>query len=188
MSLVLPTRLIVACNEMPSFYETTGALSSRLLLLKYNKSFAGREDYGLKARLRGELPGICNWALRGLARLRSNGRFTMPETTQRAVNEFKRTNSPTLAFIQDCLRVENRLNPGNLSGVELTDDPLSAKKGTIQTVYRDWCEEQGLDLSAWNWFWKRMKTCLPALEDKGRGDQKTYYGIGLKKTAPSVAS
>lgn len=186
ISLVLPTRLVIACNEVPSFYETTGALSSRLLLLNYKKCFSGREDYGLKDKLRTELSGINNWALRGLARLRANGRFSMPNATVKAIQSFKRDNSPTLAFIQDCLIVESRLDRGNLSGVETTEDPLTSKGKVIEEAYRQWCLDNGLNALIDNWFWRNLKTNLGELDNKGRGDVKVYSGIALKHKPTSI--
>ena len=76
VSVTLPTRFSISCNEMPSFVDPSGTLSARLLVLNYNKSFVGREDRGLVERLLAELPGINRWALDGLRRLRANGRFT----------------------------------------------------------------------------------------------------------------
>ena len=183
-STVLPTRLIIACNDLPSFAETTGALSSRLLLLKFNVSFLGREDYTLKDKLVTEISGINNWALKGLARLRANGRFTIPAITQQAIREFMRNNSPTLAFIQDRLVVNSALNSGNLIGVELSDEPLSVYKKTIQDAYLEWFEAEGIDISEikWNYFWQRMASLVPNLKAKPntRGDKKLYLGIDLK--------
>jgi putative DNA primase/helicase len=183
LHLVLPTRLVIACNEMPSFYETGGAFSSRLLLLQFNRSFAGHEDYALKDKLRTELAGISNWALEGLRRLRANGRFSEPTAMIQAIQGFKRDSSPTLAFIQDCLMVENRLNPGDLVGVELTDMELSATKREVEGAYRGWCmnNDMELDETKWAWFWKRMKVILPKLEGKGRGDERAYTGIARKE-------
>ena len=44
LSIVLPTRFSLSCNEMPSFHDTCGALHSRLLVLPFDNSFVGRED------------------------------------------------------------------------------------------------------------------------------------------------
>ena len=43
-----------------------GALASRFLVLTLHESFYGREDHGLFERFLPELPGILNWALRGV--------------------------------------------------------------------------------------------------------------------------
>ena len=187
---VLPTRLIIACNEVPSFYETTSALADRLLLLRFNVSFAGREDYDLADKLLTELSGINNWALAGLARLRERGRFFIPTATAKAIEEFKRNNSPTFAFVKDCLNVEKGLDTGNLSGVALVDDPLEATKYEIEKAYQWWCSEEGQEISLGVWFWRRMKTLLPSLEadPNTRGNAKTYHGVRVKPDIWAIAS
>lgn len=186
--VVMPTRLIIACNSKPSFVETAGDLSRRLLLLRFDNSFVGKEDYHLKDKLRAELSGINNWALEGLKRLRANGRFTIPEATQEAIRQFKTENSPTLRFMMDCLQVERRLDTGNLDGVELTDKPLEAKKNHILTAYEDWYKGEDLDMnllsSNRSWLFRNIHDIIPKMKDKGmskgRGETKVYYGIALK--------
>ena len=49
LTLTLPTRLVIACNELPTLYETTGALSRRMLLMRFDQCFQGREDFDLRA-------------------------------------------------------------------------------------------------------------------------------------------
>ena len=181
MSMTLPTRLVVACNELPMFSETVGALSRRLLLLRFGECFEGREDYGLKGKLLDELPGIALWALEGLKRLRQNGRFTISEQTKDAINEFKRDNSPEFSFVQDCLVIHTAMNPGNLAGVQTTDASVCVSKEAVQTAYRKWCEQNDRepDESAWQWFWRRMGTILPKLKDGATGPTRTWFIMAL---------
>ena len=187
LDMVLPTRLIIACNELPSFYEVSGALSSRILLLQFNQSFVGREDFTLKDRLRGELSGISNWALQGLARLRANKGFTIPNDTQEAIRDYMEDNSPTLAFIKNYLIVENRLNIAYSNGVERSDKALTTTKGAIDKAYRQWCNDEGYEVMSPAYFWKKMKDTIRGLKCKEweRGDKKTYLGIALKGTMPT---
>lgn len=187
LDMVLPTRLIIACNELPCFYEASGALSSRLLLLQFNQSFVGREDFTLKDKLRAELSGINNWALRGLARLRTNKQFTIPANTQEAISGYMEDNSPTLAFIKDCLIVENRLTIAYGNGVMRSNKALTITKGAIDKAYSEWCKEEGLEFVSTAYFWKKMRDTIRGLKCKEweRGDSKTYLGIALKGTMPT---
>ena len=179
---MITARLVIACNQVPAFYETTSALADRIILLRFNKSFAGREDYELKDKLCKELSGISNWAMVGLKRLRTQGRFSTSQSQREAVNEFKRENSPTLAFIQDCLIVERRLDPGNLTGVELTDKPISITKKRLEDTYRVWCMDRGEEGITTHIFLRNLKAVLPNLapKDKTRGDDKVYLGIASR--------
>jgi putative DNA primase/helicase len=80
----LPTRLVVLSNELPKFRDSSAAIANRLLILQMTQSFLGREDRTLDRKLRGELPGILNWALEGLGRLTENGSFTVPAASDHA--------------------------------------------------------------------------------------------------------
>ena len=185
--LVMPTRLVIACNRLPTLYETTGAVSRRMLLQRFDECFEGKEDFNLKGKLVAELPGICNWALEGSKRLRTNGRFTMAAAMTEAVNDYRRDNAPEFAFVQDRLVVSRAVNPGNLHGVELTDDDtVTASKSAVVEAYRNWCAENDteLDDKRLNWFWRSINDIMPRLKDKGRikgkGQNMTYKGITLK--------
>lgn len=72
----LGVRIMFAGNDMPRFTDPGGAMTNRLRIINFTQSFAGREDPHLTDRLIGELPGIFNWALEGLDRLASTGKFT----------------------------------------------------------------------------------------------------------------
>ena len=55
---VIPARLLMLSNDLPRIADASGALASRFIVLRMTESFLGREDKGLAARLRLELPGI----------------------------------------------------------------------------------------------------------------------------------
>ena len=99
----LNTRIMIVSNELPRFIDASGALVSRLLVLRFTKSWLGREDHGLKDRLTLELPGILNWALTGLARLRTRGSFTRPESGLQLIRQMNDLSSPVGAFVQGAM-------------------------------------------------------------------------------------
>ena len=175
-SIILPTRFVLACNEMPSFVDPSGALAARLLLLDFNVSFEGREDRGLDEKLLAELSGISNWALEGYARLKRNGRFTETARMKALVNRFRRESSDVLGFVQDCLVVERRFNPGNLVGVEIVDKPLWIGKNALENAYVDWCIENGKEANL-NWLGRNLRAVMPKLDYNRR--KKSYDGIYL---------
>jgi hypothetical protein len=131
----LPTRFVIACNEMPNFVDPFGALSARLLLLDYPVSYEGREDRNLEKTLVAEVSGISNWALEGYARLKQPGALTVPAKSHALINEFRRENSDAYAFMQDCLVVETHLNPGNLGNAQQTDKPISLPSTKLEVRY-----------------------------------------------------
>jgi putative DNA primase/helicase len=70
----LPTRFVILTNELPRFADSSGALASRFIVLMLHKSFYDQEKPELTDELCGELPGIFNWSLDGLQRLRARAR------------------------------------------------------------------------------------------------------------------
>ena len=75
----LETRFVLLTNELPRLTDASGALASRFITLILTESFYGREDLGLTDKLTSELPGILNWALKGLDRLQKRGHFVPPK-------------------------------------------------------------------------------------------------------------
>ena len=64
---ILRLRVMILSNELPDFKDDTGVIATRFVILQTRVSFLGREDTELEAKLCGELSGILNWALGGLA-------------------------------------------------------------------------------------------------------------------------
>lgn len=97
----LPTRLVMASNDLPVLPDMAGALYRRLVVIKFGQSFVGREDTGLTGRLMQELPGILNWCLVGYRRLVERGRF--PETAggMELREAARRDANPVVAFVDD---------------------------------------------------------------------------------------
>ena len=81
----LAVRFLLLTNELPRIGDASGALASRFIVLTMRESFYGREDRSLTKRLIRELPGILNWALDGLDRLRERGHFEMPQSSTEAI-------------------------------------------------------------------------------------------------------
>lgn len=98
----LGVRILLVANEFVKFHDPTGALHRRLLTLSLHKSFAGKEDTGLKVRLLRELPGIFNWALEGLERLNKRGYFVQPESSKEDMQDQADAAAPMTAFVREC--------------------------------------------------------------------------------------
>lgn len=102
----LGVRFVVAVNDLPKFSDNAGAIGSRLLILPHDRSFEGREDRELEAKLAAEASGVFRWALEGLRRLREVGRFTDPAKSRQIRSDFERLSSPVAAFLADCCVVK----------------------------------------------------------------------------------
>lgn len=149
----LPGRFTIAANSIPTFFDDSGAFGNRLLILPFNKSFLGSEDLGLRNRLLQELPGICNWALRGLERLRRNGKFTIPTVSEDERHDMMRQQQPLVGFIEDECEI-----------VEGHEEFASA----LHMRYQNWCIRQGLRSNAQSKFSRDIKATM-----RGRGVKKT---------------
>lgn len=121
-------RFMLMSNDTPTFSDRSGALVDRMLYVSFRQSFLGREDAGLTDKLMHELPGILNWALDGLDRLDSRGRFTQPVSGQAEADATRRLADPIGAFLEDWCVI------GPEQSIPL--DHLFLK-------YQSWCESEG---------------------------------------------
>jgi len=121
----IPARLMILANKAPRFSDSSGAITGRFMTLHFTQSFAGREDRTLEDRLTGELAGILNWALDGLARLEQRGYFVQPESAELIIESQKEEASPHRAFVEQVCVTG--------SGHWITKDTLYAR-------WAAWCE------------------------------------------------
>ena len=126
----LPTRFVLASNELPAFSDASAALANRFLPFRFNQSFLGREDHGLTSRLLKELPGIVLWALDGLQRLQFRGYLQRPKSADEIAADLVDQTSPIRSFVEDyCLLGET----------------YQCDRDDLFKAWRKWCEDQGRD-------------------------------------------
>jgi P4 family phage/plasmid primase-like protien len=140
LTTTLRVRLVMSFNELEDaravLIDGKGATASRLKTLLMTQSFAGREDVGLEKRLAAELPGIVNWAIKGLERLRAQG-FTNNDATQ-AIREA--TKQTTVKDFTDEYTIEYPCKPSE-----------------IWAVYNTWASERGIKAAPLNWFTSQIR-------------------------------
>jgi putative DNA primase/helicase len=120
-------RLTVATNNLPRFSDRTEGIWSRILLLPFRVTIPAKEvDRNLLDKLRPELPGIFNWALKGLWRLRKRGEFTQPKVSVEALQEYREELNPAAQFLE-----------------AFTEPRGSVNCTELYTKYRDWIYEHG---------------------------------------------
>src|SRR5207342_3290760 len=101
-------KLLFSANKIPSSRDRTYAFYRRWLIIPFTHTFNGEAgnpvpDLGLRGKLQGELPGIFNLALRGLARLATNEAFTQPKSVLEAKQAYIRSNDNVRVFVAECL-------------------------------------------------------------------------------------
>jgi putative DNA primase/helicase len=124
----LPTRFVLISNELPRLTDASGALASRLVILRFTESFYGKEDKELFDRMIPELPGILIWAMEGWRRLRDRGHFVQPDSGKALIQTMEELSSPALAFVAD----KCEIGPGKEIECKLLFDH-----------WRDWCSSIG---------------------------------------------
>lgn len=96
---VLSARFTICSNELPNFPDSSGAFVNRFIVFPIpGEGYLGKEDISLLDRLLDEMSGILEWALDGLIRLRTRGRFTVVESSRPLVAEMLDMANPLKTF------------------------------------------------------------------------------------------
>lgn len=101
LKIKLPCRFTIAANMLGVLPDASGALAARSLFLETSQSFVGREDRSLLSKIRVELPGIFNWAMEGLIRLKGLGDFLQPMASMHLVRQAEAIQNPLGEFIKE---------------------------------------------------------------------------------------
>ncbi len=170
----VPTaRLVLATNNRPRFSDRSGGLWRRMILMPF-RVVIGADDpgrvYGMDKsawwEASGELPGIFNWALVGLDRLRRQDRFTASQVCESALAEYRTENNPARLFLTETCR-------------ELPDHQTPC--GQLYQTYRAWCQLSGYSPLADRSFGKEVRRVFPKAERRevsGYGSRfYVYKGI-----------
>ncbi len=95
-------RLLFSTNQRPRFVDRSSGLWRRMILVPFRVTIPEeRQDKMLIDKLKSELAGIFLWAIDGLRRLRTNGRFTEPVICKEALDEYRIESNPCREFLQD---------------------------------------------------------------------------------------
>jgi len=124
-------RTVAACNTVPKFYERSAAIWDRLRIIPFEVRI--RDTAKQNSRLRyeiadDELPGVFNWALKGLADLRDMTSF--PEHSQGLAykDEHKELCDPEGAFLKDSFEA---------------NADCRVESSYIYHHYKEWADENG---------------------------------------------
>jgi len=167
----LPTRFLILTNELPRLSDSSGAVSSRFVMLVLTHSWYGQENPKLTDELLEEAPSILNWALEGLDRLVERGYFKLPAASAEAITQLEDLASPMAAFLRDicCLDAE--------ASVEVEE---------LWQAGKSWCEDQGRTTGTKAIFGRDLRAAAPLVSKvrpwKEQGSRPfEYAGIGLLK-------
>jgi putative DNA primase/helicase len=179
----LPTRLVMLSNELPKFRDSSGAIATRMLILRMTESFLNKEDKDLDAKLAPELCGILKWSLQGLDRLNINGKFTVPKSSDDAATLMMDIASPMSAFVrQRCVTKLEKLKDGTWKhGI----DELCVPRDDLFAAWQVWADANGHHggaKSAKSTFGRDLRAVVSRITDYRKTVQvDTGYGWGSKQ-------
>lgn len=168
---VIPTaKVMIATNQQPKFQDRTQGIWRRLLFVPFEKVYAEHEqNKNLADELAKGLPGIFNWALKGMELLQEQGEFISPVKCSNAIEDYKRSVNPARAFLQDNYEVD------------VEAEGLSCEE--VYMSYDQWCRTNGCKaLNSAN-FGKEVKRTLGIEKIRGGGREhrmNIYSGMRLK--------
>lgn len=158
-------KIWISTNHKPKIYGNDDGIWRRICLIPFMVKIEGeKKDKFLDLKLKKELPGILNWALKGLVEWKKQGLNPPPEV-QNATLEYRKDEDVLQGFIEDCLeKAQNH----SISASELYD------------FYKLYCEQNGTVLLTSTTFGKKMSTDKGFEKTKSMG-KMFYVGVKIKE-------
>jgi putative DNA primase/helicase len=162
-------KIVWAMNNLPYVGDRSGAVDSRVLIVPMTRAIPRDEwDLRLDDKLTAELPGIFNFALEGLLRLRSQNAFTRVAQSESMSNEYRKMQDIYAAFLEDedwCVLDNGRTEP----------TPL-------YKAFAAWCDDMGIRNFASKISISREWDRL-GLERVSSSGRRYYLGVSLSAQA-----
>lgn len=119
------TKLIFAANKLPHVFDKSDGVFRRFLVVPFNRVFNDEDrDPYLVEKLRGEMPGIFNWALDGLRRCMKRGSIHHCEASNQALLMHRLALNTARSFLDECCIIDEE------SGVSVA---------LLWSEYLKWC-------------------------------------------------
>lgn len=148
----IPTaRLIVSTNNLPRFNDRSAGVYRRTLLIPFNHKVGESEripnlDKHEFWEASGELPGMLNWSLAGLRRLREQKHFTRSDVCEMELAKYRADCNPAALFFAETCTADPQ-------GDVVTQD--------VYRRYVTWCEANGFRSLASNTFGREIIRAFP---------------------------
>ena len=164
VSARLGIRPIIMSNELPSFMDSSNAINDRLVMIKMRKSYLGREDTTLKKRVIGEVQGVLNWALDGLADLEESGRLVQPASAANYIETLSEGASPHEQFLKQYCVVG-----------DIGDEDSWCHHQQLVQIWKNYCQENEMKPGNPNWLPRKLAPIVTRLG--GEMGKETRDGI-----------
>jgi len=161
-------KLMCAWNARPRFRDRSSGLWRRMLLVPFYYQVPKESRVlGMDSRSwwekSGEVPGILNWAIEGLFRLRGNVDFTRSLVCEIAIGVYRNESNPASVFLSDNMDFdenEKRLLPSS----------------EIYSLYQKWSNSQGLYPLNATHFFRELNRTFPKAEKKRASSGAREWG------------
>jgi putative DNA primase/helicase len=166
----LGVRFLILTNPLLNFTDASGVIATRFIPVVFSENFEGRLNENLTEELREELPGILNWAMEGLRRLRARRHFVLPPSSLAVIKRLKRKAAPVLNFIED----KCDLGPDYFVDRDL-----------LFEAYKTWCEGNNHRPSSKTAFVDALEDADPSIKCKRprveTGGERPFILYGIRK-------
>jgi P4 family phage/plasmid primase-like protien len=162
-------RLVFATNTLPRFVDRSNGIWRRMIIIPFDVTIPeDRQNRKLASELKQELPGILNWSLNGLKRLRIRGCFKEPGRSAEFKRQYQQDMNPAKGFFEDyCCEDDN----GELEFENLYQE------------FTEYCRTNGQrPLNAANFGKEIMRAFPGAKKEKrriGNARKNVYFGISF---------
>lgn len=178
VSYKMTAKIVVATNVFPKIKDISDALWDRFIVVPMNHRISDKEmNLSLLGSqrpdwpFRKELPGIFNWAIRGLRRLKKNKRFTVSQALDLAKAVVRFENCSVAQFVAD------RCEASPAHSVPVRD---------FMREYTTYCDNQNLDALSSPQVGRLVKKALPEMGKKrlGTAPYREMHYVGVKMIVP----
>ena len=167
-------RCIFATNSLPNFADRSDGVWDRIRIVPFDVKFRGTEKQNpyLKEEIAAsELPGVFNWAIRGLAKLRGLRSFPRGPRGREEESRHRSNCDHEAQFVKDrYIKINGSFVEGN----------------TIYAEYRSFCEDNGYRPKNAANFANDLRRIIPGVVDDRRRIEGTlrrgYLNIGRELT------
>ena len=162
--IVPRAKILWGMNELPRVGDANSGIFRRVKVVAF-PPLAPEDRYPeIKAGIVHEGPGILNWALEGLRRLRQRGHFEIPEAVQSATDNFRESNDVLATFVEE--------------RCDTTIPEASESSSALYREYKSWCEDTGhrpLSATRIAEEWKRL-----GIEHYKAAGKARYRGVRVR--------
>jgi putative DNA primase/helicase len=121
-------KLFMAVNHKPTIRGTDHAIWRRIRLIPFTVTIPlDDQDKELGEKLKAELPGILNWAVKGCLAWQEEG-LKAPKAVRHATAAYRADQDVLASFLEDCVAA----NPDE-----------RVRCGDVYAAYEQWCKESG---------------------------------------------